>query len=125
MLGYLNAIFGCQLIGELFATATGLPIPGPVCGMAILFAALVIKGSIPPDLAAVGVALLDNLSLLFIPAAVGVMLHARLLIADWVPLSIALIISTALTIAVTAVIMSRLAPPAPATAPPSSADGAA
>ena len=112
MLAYLTVIFGCQLLGELISTATGLPIPGPVCGMAFLFVGLILRGSIPADLAAVGSALLENLSLLFIPAGVGVMLHARLLARDWLPLSIALVISTCLTIAVTALMMSWLTPDA-------------
>ena len=111
MLGYLTIIFCCQLLGELLVVGAGLPIPGPVCGMAILFAGLLIRGSIPDDLAAVGTALLDNLSLLFIPAGVGVMLHASLLQRDWLPISVSLIVSTALTIAVTALVMSWLRPP--------------
>jgi holin-like protein len=114
MLAYLTLIFCCQLLGELLTASLGLPIPGPVCGMAILFGGLLLYGTIPDDLAAVSSALLDNLSLLFIPAGVGVMLHAPLIGRDWLPISVALVISTALTIAVTAVVMSRLAhPPAP------------
>lgn len=114
MLGYLTLIFACQLAGELLVTALGLPVPGPVCGMALLFTGLVLRGGLPDDLGAVGGALLDNLSLLFIPAGVGVMLHAPLLGRDWLPLTVALVVSTALTIAVTALAMSWLSPPAPA-----------
>jgi holin-like protein len=108
MLAYLTVIFGCQLLGELLMSATGLPIPGPVCGMAILFAGLLVRGSIPPDLSHVGSALLDNLTLLFIPAGVGVMLHAPLIGRDWLAISVALIVSTALTIGVTALVMTWL-----------------
>lgn len=108
MLGYLTVIFCCQLAGELLVSAVGLPVPGPVCGMVILLAGLLIKGTIPPDLAAVGAALLDNLSLLFIPAGVGVMLHASLLGQEWLPISVALVVSTVATIAVTGLVMARL-----------------
>ncbi|RTL68926.1 MAG: CidA/LrgA family protein [Hyphomicrobiales bacterium] len=111
MLGYLTVIFCCQLLGELLATTLALPVPGPVCGMAILFTGLLVRGSIPQDLAAVSGALLGNLSLLFIPAGVGVMLHAALLGRDWLPISAALIISTVLTIAVTALLMTWLDAP--------------
>ena len=113
MLGYLTVIFICQLLGEFITTAAGLPIPGPVCGMAILFVGLLIKGSIPPELAAVGGALLDNLSLLFIPAGVGIMHHATLLGREWLPLSVALVASTVITILVTGLMMSRLNRPLP------------
>jgi holin-like protein len=105
MLNALTLILCCQLAGELLVTASGLPVPGPVCGMALLFAGLIVRGGIPADLAAVGDALLGNLSLLFIPAGVGVMLHLKLIEAEIVPISIALVSSTLATIAVTALMM--------------------
>lgn len=110
MLFFLTLILVCQLAGELIATATGLPLPGPVIGMAILLLGLLVRGSVPDDLAKVGDALLDNLSLLFVPAGVGVMLHAAVIGRDWLPISVALVASTLATIAVTALVMSWLAP---------------
>lgn len=110
MLFHLTLILVCQLAGELIAMTAGLPLPGPVIGMAILLSGLLVRGSVPDDLAKVGDALLDNLSLLFVPAGVGVMLHAGLIGRDWLPISIALIASTLATIAVTALVMSWLAP---------------
>ncbi len=105
MLNALTLILCCQLAGELLVTATGLPVPGPVCGMALLFAGLVIWGDIPSDLANVADTLLGNLSLLFVPAGVGVMLHLKLIEAEIVPISVALVVSTLITIAVTALLM--------------------
>ncbi len=118
MLEYLTLIFGCQLAGELIVAATGVPVPGPVCGMALLFAGLVIRGAIPAELARVGDALLGNLSLLFVPAGVGVMLHARLMARDWLPIAAALVLGTGLTIAVTAALMAWLSRRAVAKDPP-------
>jgi putative effector of murein hydrolase LrgA (UPF0299 family) len=108
MLNALTLILCCQLAGELLVTATGLPIPGPVCGMALMFAGLLVKGGIPDDLASVADTLLGNLSLLFIPAGVGVMLHLPLMGAEILPISIALIASTLITVGVTALLMQRL-----------------
>jgi holin-like protein len=108
MLNALTLILCCQLAGELLATAAALPIPGPVCGMALLFAGLLIRGGIPDDLAKVGDALLGNLSLLFVPAGVGVMLHLGLIGAEILPISVALIGSTLITVAVTATLMQWL-----------------
>ncbi len=113
MLFYLTLIFCCQLAGELFVTVLGLPFPGPVAGMVLLFAGLWLRGGLPDDLAATADALLANLSLLFVPAGVGVMLHARLIGSDWLPISLSLVVSTALTIAVTAATMVWLAPRRP------------
>lgn len=107
MLFFLTVILGCQLVGEVFVAATGLPVPGPVCGMALLFAGLLLRG-LPKGLAQVADALLNHLSLLFVPAGVGVMLHARLIGRDWLPISVALVVSTLVTIAVTAAAMAWL-----------------
>jgi holin-like protein len=110
MVGYLTVIFSCQLAGELFVAALKLPVPGPVIGMALLFVGLLIHGSIPDALGNTANILITNLSLLFIPAGVGVMLHVKLIGRDWLPISVALVVSTALTIAITATVMVWLTP---------------
>lgn len=111
MLNYLTLIFGCQLAGELAARAAQSSVPGPVVGMAILFCLLLFRGSVPERLSQTAGFLLSHLSLLFVPAGVGVMLHFSLLGDDWLPIAAALIVSTVLTIAVTALVMSRLGGP--------------
>ncbi len=108
MLFYLTLIFVCQLTGELVVSVSGLPIPGPVVGMAILFAGLLVRGSLPDDLGKVADVLISNLSLLFVPAGVGVLLHARLIGTDLLPISVSLVLSTLLTIGVTGSVMAWL-----------------
>lgn len=108
MLGYLTLIFCCQLLGELLATGLNLPLPGPVCGMVLLLCGLHLHGSVPAALERTTDVLLGNLSLLFIPAGAGVMLHAGLMQRDWVAITIALTGSTVITIAVTASVMAGL-----------------
>lgn len=110
MLQAITAIFVCQLAGEAISVATALPLPGPVIGMAILFAALLIRGNVPQNLGAVGDGLLANLSLLFVPAGAGIMVHLARLEGEALAISATLIVSTLLTIAVTAVVMNRLGP---------------
>lgn len=100
MLLYLTLIFCCQLLGELLVSATALPVPGPVVGMVLLFCGLLVHGKLPADLGRVADALITNLSLLFIPAGVGVMLHLKLIGDELLPISIALVASTLITIAV-------------------------
>jgi holin-like protein len=107
MLFFLTVILACQLAGEVFVAAAGLPVPGPVCGMVLLFAGLMLRG-LPAGLAQVADSLLSHLSLLFVPAGVGVMLHAGLIGRDWLPISVALVASTVLTVVVTAAAMSWL-----------------
>ncbi len=108
MVEWITVLVVCQLAGEVLVALTHLPIPGPVCGMALLFGALVWNGRVPDDLGKTADGLLSNLSLLFVPAGTGVMLHFKLLAGDWLPLGAALIASTLLTIAVTAWLMARL-----------------
>ena len=108
MLNAFTVILCCQLAGEMLVLWTGLPVPGPVAGMAMLFVGLMIRGAIPENIAFVGDGLLGNLSLMFVPAGVGVMLHAPLMAKDWVAISVALVASTLATIAVTALVMRRL-----------------
>ena len=76
--------------------------------MALLLVILMIKGNVPEPLTQVSNSLLSNLSLLFVPAGVGVMAHLELLSADLWPLSVALVVSTVLTVAITALAMAWL-----------------
>jgi putative effector of murein hydrolase LrgA (UPF0299 family) len=108
MLFYLTVILVCQLAGELIVVGLGLPMPGPVIGMILLFAGLVIRGGIPEGLTRVGDAFLSNLSLLFIPAGVGVVLHVGLIAREAQALGAALLGSTLIAIAVTGVLMHLL-----------------
>ncbi len=108
MLNSITLILCCQLAGELVSKFLNLPAPGPVIGMVLLFILLLAKGGISKPLAACADGLLNHLSLLFVPAGVGVMLHFRLLGQDWLAVSAALVVSTLLTIAITALMMNWL-----------------
>jgi putative effector of murein hydrolase LrgA (UPF0299 family) len=108
MLNHLTLIFACQLAGEAVTRAFQTPLPGPVIGMVLLFSYCAFRGGIPEGLAGVGDALLKNLSLLFVPAGVGVMAHGALFAREAVPIALSLVISTLITIAVTGWIMQRL-----------------
>jgi holin-like protein len=92
----------CQLIGEAAVQAFGLPVPGPLLGMLLLFAGLLMRGSLPDTLRDAGNALLRHLMLLFIPAVTGVMMYFDRIAREWLPFMAACILGAALTIAVTA-----------------------
>lgn len=108
MLNAITLLLCCQLAGEFLVAYFGLPLPGPVAGMVFLFAILAIRGGVGEDLARTGEGLLSHLSLLFVPAGVGVTAHLALLERDWLPISVALIVSTLAAIAVTAGLMVLL-----------------
>ena len=107
-LKFIALLLLCQLVGEVFVVWTGLPIPGPVVGMTLLFVGIALRGSIPPGLEGVVDTLLAHLSLLFVPAGVGVMLHTAMLREEWVAISVALVLSTVVTIAATGLLMTGL-----------------
>lgn len=108
MLAMFTLLLVCQLVGEIIVVAFGLPLPGPVIGMALLFIVLVARGRMPLQLEAVSNQLLANLSLLFVPAGVGVMLHAQVLQTQFIAIAAALVISTLLTLLVTGWLMQAL-----------------
>ena len=108
MLANVTLLLLCQLAGETAVRFLGLPLPGPVVGMVFLFVGLIVKGGIPEGLDATARTLLGNLALLFVPASVGVMVHLRTIAAEVIPISVAVVASTLLTIAVTGRLMQRL-----------------
>ncbi|MEM1375969.1 MAG: CidA/LrgA family protein [Pseudomonadota bacterium] len=108
MLLWITIIFTCQLAGEAIVAYFGLPMPGPVAGMVILLVGLIIKGAVPDDLGTVADTLLKNLSLLFVPAGTGIIVHLSLLEADLMPIAVTLIISTVSAILVTGFIAQTL-----------------
>lgn len=94
-----------QLAGELVAIFFQLAIPGPVIGMLLLLATLMVLGRTPAAPDAAAGALLAHLSLLFVPAGVGVMVHLDLVAAEWLPITAALVASTVAGMALTALVM--------------------
>lgn len=94
-----------QLVGEISVLLLRIPVPGPVLGMIMLFLTLLLRGSSSASLDSVSTALLSHLSLLFVPAGVGMMVHFDRIINEWVPISFALVLSTIITMAATAAIM--------------------
>lgn len=108
MASYITLLLACQLFGEIAVRLAGVPVPGPVVGMVALFAGLVARGRVPEGLDGVARGLLSNLALLFVPAGLGVMLHLPLIVQEWLPISAALVGSTAVTIAVTGLVVKAL-----------------
>ncbi len=108
MLGALTVLLVFQLIGEVIVQFAGLPIPGPVIGLLLLFLSLCARGSLAVPLRDTANGLLQHLSLLFVPAGVGVMVHFSRVAGEWLPILAATIISTALAIGVSALVMQAL-----------------
>lgn len=108
MLAAITLLLLFQLAGEAIALFFALPVPGPVIGMGLLFAALALRGGPSTALRGTAQNLLQHLSLLFVPAGVGVMLHIQRIADEWLPIVVALVASTFAAILVTALVLRWL-----------------
>ncbi len=110
MIASISVILICQLIGEVIVRGSNLPLTGPVLGMALLFLILIVRDHIAVlakgplrNSAVEGVAkvLLANLSLMFVPAGVGVVQNLDLLEQRGVAIGLVLAASVVVTLLVT------------------------
>ena len=120
MIPALTLLLACQLAGEALVRALGVAFPGPVAGLFLLLGLLAWRGrrraalgeageEVPEALDRVSALLLGNLSLLFVPAAVGIVQHAGLLRAQGFAILASIVVSTAAAMVVTALVFARLA----------------
>ncbi|PTW61520.1 putative effector of murein hydrolase LrgA (UPF0299 family) [Breoghania corrubedonensis] len=102
MIPALTLLLLCQLAGEVIARLLSLPLPGPVIGLVLLAVGLTIRGKVPDNVRAVATGILRNLALMFVPASVGIITQTHVLAANGLALTVSLIVSTIVTMAVTA-----------------------
>jgi holin-like protein len=110
MIASLSLILLCQLVGEVIVRGLMLPVPGPVLGLLLLLLLLLLRDRIAilarGPLQGDGVesasrGLLANLSLLFVPAGVGVVQKLDLIAAHGIAVVAVLAISVVVTLLVT------------------------
>lgn len=108
MIAGLVRILLFQGLGELVAKFFLPLIPGPVIGLVLMAAWLRWRGAVPADLDEVAGAFSRHLGLLFVPAAVGVVMYWPQLKAHALAVSVALVASVVATMAVTALVLRVL-----------------
>ena len=101
----LTLLLVYQLLGEVLSRLLQIPIPGPVLGMLLLFLTLFFFTKTKRTVSGSSNAILSHLSLLFIPAGVGLMTHFSRLEQVWVPISIALFFGAIISFVATAWLM--------------------
>lgn len=98
---------------QLLGTAINhlfLPVlPGPIVGLLLLLGYLIMRGEVAEPLSQAAGSLLRYLPLLLVPPAVGVMVYARAIAADFWAIVGALVLSLVLSMAFTGVLMQRVA----------------
>ena len=93
-----------QSVGEVMARSTPVGLPGPVVGMLLLLVALRFERVSAP-VSHTADMLLEHLSLLFVPVGVGVMTHLALVSQYGMRMLVALVLSTWIGLAVTALVL--------------------
>lgn len=94
-------IFGCLGLGELLALIPGLNIPGSIWGMLLLCLILERGWVRPASIAPICKFLISNMAFFFIPPGVALMLYFDLIAAEWVPITVATVVSILLVLIVT------------------------
>ena len=117
MIASLTLILLAQLAGEALARGAGLPVPGPVIGLALLLAFLVLRDRGPRPLLRLmpkplrdgtlegtGRGLLANLSLMFVPAGAGIVGRLDVVQAQGLKLALVIVVSTGAALAATVLV---------------------
>ncbi|GJD42809.1 Holin-like protein CidA [Methylobacterium cerastii] len=117
MIASLTLILLAQLLGEGLARSAGLPVPGPVLGMALMLAFLVLRDRRSLRLAQIlpkpltdgtlettARGLLSNLSLMFVPAGAGIVGRLDVVQAQGLRLAVVVVVSTAAALVATVLV---------------------
>lgn len=98
-----------HLAGEAIVELTGLPIPGPVIGLLLLFAALVIRGQVSDSLSSSSQTLIGLLPMLLIVPSAGIFFLGAGFHNQWPAFIGAIVGGTLLTLLFSALLMNALA----------------
>ena len=123
MIASLSLILICQLVGEIVVRGLHMPVPGPVLGFVLLFALLLVRDHVgvlahgplaEGRVEATSRGMLAHLSLLFVPAGVGVVQKLDLLASHGIAIVAVLagsVIVTMLATVLTFLVVGRLMAP--------------
>lgn len=89
----LLIIFGFSFVGDTLSNSLHLPVPGSILGMIFLFLALQFKLLKFTDVDEVGSFLINNMTILFLPAGVGIMAKWSLISDYWWQISLIILVA--------------------------------
>ncbi len=104
----LAVVFSFYFLGEIIAEVGSLPVPGNVLGMTFLFLALVGGVIDLEDVEKESEFFVRNMSIMFVPPGVGVMVYFDLLKEEILPIVGALFIGFVITVGVTGKVVEVL-----------------
>jgi holin-like protein len=99
----LIALLTCQVVGELIVRTFGVPVPGPLIGMVLMFFVLQVRQPRSESgLVRAPMTLLRYLPVLYVPAGVGIVAYLSVLGSSLLPAAAALVVSWLAGLVVTA-----------------------
>ena len=105
MLASIAIILGFQIAGEIISRVAHLPVPGPVLGMVLMLLASFAQDRIIGTIRPTAGFLLSNLSLLFVPAGVGIMRHGERFLNEGAAIMATIVLSTLIAMAASAYVI--------------------
>lgn len=108
MLLELLRVVLCFALGELISRCGLILIPAPILGLIALYMNLLYLKRVPDELSRLAERMLQNFGLLFVPAGVGIITQVHAFDSHLVALLAAVLLGTAVTITVTAVVADYL-----------------
>jgi holin-like protein len=105
LLPAFTILLAFQCLGEALVFLSGFPVPGPVAGMLLLLATLVAWPRLHDTVEQGANELLRHLSLLFVPAGVGIVVAASTVGGHWVAVVTGVLVSTLATLALTGLVL--------------------
>lgn len=101
MIRQCSILFGCLALGELIVYLTGVKLPSSIIGMLLLTLFLKLKWIRLEWVQGLSNFLVANLGFFFVPPGVALMLYFDIIKAEFWPIVVATVISTALVLVVT------------------------
>lgn len=101
MVKQCSVIFGSLAAGEFIAWVLGIPIPGSIIGMLLLTFLLQKKIVKLDTVKGISRFLVSNMGFFFVPPGVALMLYFDVIAAQWLPITVATVVSIMLVLVVT------------------------
>lgn len=108
MLDGLLILLAFQFAGELLVRTLGLPLPGPVLGMVLLLLALATRSSALQRVAPAANLLIGNLTLLFFPIGIGIVLEWERYSEHGVALLVSIVVGTVVALILVTLLLKLL-----------------
>ncbi|HCN75502.1 CidA/LrgA family protein [Pseudolactococcus plantarum] len=89
-----------SIVGEFLSTGLNLPVPGSIIGMVLLFICLKFKWIRLRQIYDAGQFLIENMTILFLPAGVGIMSHWNSISKYWWQITVIFLVAIVVNIAV-------------------------